>query len=77
MMCVLKLEPLEPIGPMQQLEHRPCDEVAGWIIGTDVHDLRCKAYAAGDYELAQELYRFEFVQPGKHVLRTNHVLLVS
>lgn len=53
-------------------------EIEGWILASDVHDARRQAHAALENELAGELYRMEFdPPPGRHKLRTGHLMLVS
>lgn len=75
MICILSLSPLQ-LAP-QTIEHKPGDEIGGWIIATDVHDARRQAEAAFDNALAHCLYGMEFPKPGKTVLPTGHVMLVS
>lgn len=77
MLCILKFAPLEE-AQNDYVQHSPGDEIDGWIIATDIHDARRKADAAVVRDLAECLYRMDFMpQPGKHVLPTGHVMLVS
>lgn len=46
------------------------DAVVGWISASDVHEARYKATSVGESNLAAELYRREFVSPGKFLLTT-------
>lgn len=65
MICILKMDGAD---------------ITGWILATDVHDARRQAHAMMSAEgaaLASELYTMEFPQPGNHVLRTGHIMLVS
>lgn len=49
-------------------------QITGWILGTDVHDLRRKA---PDEATAAMLYRMEFPPTGKHDLGDGYFLLVQ
>lgn len=52
--------------------------VTSWTMAHDVPSLRRDAQAAGETELAQELYRMEFTPPpGKYELASGHTMLVS
>jgi hypothetical protein len=51
--------------------------IEGWMIATDVDDLRRQADAAGERDLAELLYRAWELPRGKHVLPTGHIALVS
>ncbi|MEM6483813.1 MAG: hypothetical protein AAF662_02345 [Pseudomonadota bacterium] len=52
-------------------------EITGWIIATDLDDARRQAQGAGQLSLAQLLYQTYEVQPGKLMLQTGHIMLVS
>lgn len=52
-------------------------DITGWIIATDLDDARRQAQGAGQLSLAQLLYNTYEVQPGKLMLQTGHIMLVS
>lgn len=66
MYCIIKQT--DGIGP---------DSIEGWIIGTDLDDLRRRAQANGEMSLAAELYSLYEVPPGKHILNSGFILLVD
>lgn len=68
MICILELEKF-PTGAERG--------ITGWLIGTDTHDVRRQAEAHNQLWLANILYAMDFVQPGKHVLASGHIMLVS
>lgn len=74
MICILSFTP-QPTP--QTIEREQGAEIRGWIIATDVHDARRQAEAAFNNALAHCLYGMEFPKPGKTVLPTGHVMLVS
>lgn len=48
------------------------NEIMGWIIATDLHDARRQAEAAAERNLAEVLYRKEFLPPpGVHEMTVN------
>lgn len=52
-------------------------EITGWMMGSDTHELRRRAEAAMDHELAEMLYRMEFPPLGKTVLSPGLTMLVE
>jgi hypothetical protein len=53
-------------------------EIVGWMMGTDMHDLRRRAEQTLDHELAGMFYRMEFTPPaGKHPIAPNVTMLVE
>lgn len=64
MICILR------IGPDK--------EIKGWVMDTNIDDIRRTLHATGETELAQMLYRMTFApRPGKHDLGGGYVMLVS
>jgi len=52
-------------------------KIVGWMLGTDTHDLRRRADATMDRDLAALFYRMEFPTPGKTVLAPGVTMLVE
>jgi hypothetical protein len=60
------------------VKHNERGDIAGWMMGTDMHDLRRRAEQTFDHDLAGMFYRMEFVpQPGKHVIAPGVTMLVE
>lgn len=52
--------------------------ITGWMMGSDMHDLRRRAQQTFDQELAGMFYRMEFTpERGKHHLAPGLVMLVE
>lgn len=52
-------------------------QIVGWMLGTDTHDLRRRAMATFDNDLATLLYNMEFPPPGKTEITPNLFMLVE
>lgn len=52
-------------------------EIVGWMMGADVHDLRRRAEATMDSDLASMFYNMEFPPRGKSVLAPGITMLVE
>lgn len=60
------------------IKQAPTGEITGWMIGTDMHDLRRRAEQTFDHDLAGMLYRMEFVPTrGKHEIAPGVLMLVE
>lgn len=52
--------------------------IMGWMMGSDMHDLRRRAQQTFDNELAEIFYRMEFAPPrGKHTIAPGITMLVE
>lgn len=60
------------------IKHDPAGQITGWMMGSDMPELRRRAESAMEKELAATFYRMEFIPArGKYEIAPGVVMLVD